>query len=245
MIRIKKRLLFAVIFLLIPISVVIVSNITGGKSAGNRIDANRSSPFIGVYSTESTPINFQLGGYEYSIPANYFDFQADPRCNDSSLLLAVLLPDLQPKTKDNGNAFRAGKDNSRMMILANVNSLPWEERLKVAYHAHTRQWSSVIYELAGSKYGLLHKVPIPEKRSHGLEVYEHLIDGQRQSFIVCDVDVPYPGCDHFLFEYDLIIKLNYRIRFLPEWKQIEEKTRKLIRSFNVGLVKEKKPSCQN
>lgn len=245
MIRFKKRLFISVILLLIPISTVIASNVVGGKSPDDRTDINRSSPFIGVYSTESTPINFQLGGYEYSIPANYFDFQADPRCNDSSLLLAVLLPDLEPKTRDNAKVFRSGRDNRPMMILANESSLPWEERLKVAYHAHTRQWSSVIYEVAGSKYGLLHKVPIPEKRSHGLEVYENLIDGKRQSFIVCDVDVPNPGCNHFFFEYDLTIKLNYRIRFLPEWKQIEEKTRKLIRSFNLGTVKEKKPSCQN
>ena len=242
----NKRLIVFFLLLSLPALTVVYNAIENSvASPKDKISQNRSSPFIGVYSTKETPINFQLGGYEYSIPANYFDFQADPRCNNRSLLLAVLLPDLEPKTKDNANAIRAGKDNSRMMILANVNSLPWEERLKVAYHAHTRQWSSVIYEVAGSKYGLLHKVPIPEKRSHGLEVYEHLIDGKRQSFIVCDVDVPYPGCDHFLFEYDLIIKLNYRIRFLPEWKQTEEKARKLIRSFNVGAINEKKPSCQN
>ena len=91
--------------------------------------------------TDGEILHIRLAGIDYWIPANYFDSPLDPGIDQDAALLQVLLPDLEPRTRENWDEFmRVPGFGRRATIL--VRPIPNEDSAPInPRHKDRSLWS--------------------------------------------------------------------------------------------------------
>ena len=208
--------------------------------------------------TAENIVRFQMGEYEYAVPATYFDTKKQQGCNNTTALMRYVLPDFAPVTDQNWREYRQvgqfGK-GSGMLMRVNKGKFAGQplKRLESRMQNYMESFAPEKLEMPFPYYGL--KTFSAEVSSTTLK-QEHYFNGehvfanydkkkQLHGFIACNVPgaVINPGCGHFFTVNDLIIKLSYRRLYLPHWEALEDKARKLIQSWTIGKAKNTLPEC--
>ena len=225
----KKILIFAFLGFALASGVVLV------KSGGlfDSLDRYFEKKY---YNTQTEIRHVRIAGIDLWIPKNYkFGGYDSEELDQRSVGLQVLLPNLDPRTKENIEGFTKGNGwANRMLILlddfsqsADINRI-YKKRLELTLPHEP------IDNLYGFDKAFKSSYPDDPKVILGMNFYvikknEHII-----SFIECDIGkrVKAQGCQqYFVYNEKIIIKISYSSRFLPDWKNLETKTIELIENF--------------
>lgn len=209
------------------------------------------SPFVGVRTTDTTPIPTQIGNYDYEIPANYFDTQPDSTCNWEAELLVALLPDFEGRSEASSWELdtAVGQDARRITIL-----LEADRARRDRAQEDLESWTKIIernngpYEKAQYPwYKLDHWFYNGKttKRHLSKDLFRSYENERLKTHIDCSIigTVPSPGCSHNFAINDVKVKLHYPRSRLKDWQQIEATARKLIQSWVKGRAETRKPIC--
>jgi len=197
---------------------------------------------LNIYKVYKGGVNVILAGYEYFLPNNYNHSGEHEKDGDmvKRLVLQALWPDMEPKTPKNIDEFGSFPEWRRRITIL----LESKDRFKKYPDAFLRIYKSYIgtnkdyiggnvpVKEKGNIYGLKYRITsFHNKQSEDIgyaknrfrqELYEEWVDGRLESFISCEHLLEAPRCTH-RFEYNnLIYKILYSKKFLPEWKDIKQ-----------------------
>ena len=244
--RFPKTLMLLVLGVLI---IVIVSDV-------NKIEKPRD--ILGYnYSIKPNLVELQIGNYDYKFPQNYLIGSEDSGCNHEAVGFIAMLPKFEGKTNENiPIMFReTGHDNPTLDILFSTRrdrkddtSRALESRLKSIrsiYGPHTK--------LSQKEFNL--KVlkserPISDRDRNifytSRNIFYSESHGNLERVIECDPvgNVKNPGCEHSFIVNDATVKITYRLRFLPQWEEIERMTRKFFAEATIARVSTFKRFCK-
>jgi hypothetical protein len=234
---VKKFLYLAIAMLcFIPVSALAESDAQKWKELFN-FDKSTGTEFAYI----------QIGGYDYKIPKNYFTGGGDdPACNHHAVGLVAVLPDFKGKTKDNiATIFKTtGPHNPTVDIL--VTQLNFPEKALHSAIKNTQAVFGKTFEMESTFVGL-HVLAADPKNNGAQNIFYGEEGGQLKRVITCtQIGARInPGCEHTFILNDASIKLGYRIRFLPDWRKIEDMARAFFTQATIGKAATKKPACKN
>lgn len=152
----------------------------------------------------------------------------------------ALFPDIAGRTQENSKQFSVvGWYRPSLQILvsssaaANANAGA-REMLRVQ-SAHAKSFFVGEHRKSSSDFmGLIHYHPTQDWHSDAFESVDE--DGKIVNNLLCNLigNVPVPGCEHSFVMDDAMLKVSYSRNYLPQWKETEEKIRKLWLSWRVG-----------
>ena len=171
------------------------------------------------------------------IPRNYFLGGLDREgIEQPSLLLQVILPNLEPRTEKNIDEFTKGlgyQKRARILLIDGANSTD----LNYRYEA-TMSGVFPVHIAKPDKFGLSSmEISTGSSYEERLKyIYEkHLFytkeDRKVKRYILCSVGAPDPGCEHHFQYKNIVIKFSYQMGYLKDWRRLEKKVIDLITKF--------------
>lgn len=213
-------------------------------------------------NTSTELVDVQIGNYDYRFPANYFwsKNEASPNCNHETMSFLGTLTPFEGKTQENYNTiFRTtGPDNPSFDILMSTRgtapepSVPLPSWLESRLGIYKKTWGPhKKSEL--NKFGLRWlKADAPDDpydprvTYRARDIFYTRENGKLSRVIICDRPngAPNPGCEHSFLINDAAIKISYRLKFLADWKTIENNARAFFTKATIAPVDTKKPACR-
>ena len=225
----KKFLIFVLLTLITATAFVGHQRVKGQ-------DTNTSS-FSETIEKKYYPINtiirnIQIGKHDFWIPDSYkLGPYNSSDLKQKNLLLQVLLPDLEPRTRDNIKEFTEGLGwGRRSQIL--IHDLSQRTDIDFVFNVIIKRYPS--YADLEPKFGLRHKRATNKKEGLGNlheELFIEELNGEKESFILCRPYAKDPGCTHHFEHEGLYVKISYGKTYLEQWKQTQNKTVSLLQTF--------------
>jgi hypothetical protein len=179
-----------------------------------------------IETTDTTPVTVRIAGHTFVIPLNYF--RHPPRRDggeDDGFLLRVLLPDLEPYTAENAEAFREPGFGRKMNILLHDERIvrPLNEILR-SPHFGTTELSQPSLATHGLAHGINEK---------GEDIYASYNSGELVAVLRCQRLQPQrsPPCEHYFGWKSFDVRVHYHLDYYPNWKLIQNKVENLLSSF--------------
>ena len=221
------------VWLLIVVS--LVSLVFGGinfakRKSSEHIPLNLSA----INSVSPNAVNFKMSGIDFSVPEYYIDTISEPESiAQRSVLIFANMPDLTPRIEEKRDISLSFDNVQRQfsLLLQDLHKHPND--LEGIYRLKMNEENEP--EHKGFLYGLKYDQPTNSNKVSSLkELYTELSDSdQMLSFIQCDPASRgrYPGCSHKFVYEDILVAIDYRKKYLTQWKETQEKTIALINSF--------------
>lgn len=224
-----ERLKFFIWFF---ITVVAISAVSFGVQKYIESIGPQTYPgFASVQTTEMKPVDLKIEDIHFRIPRNYID-----SFDKESVLLVVLLPDLEPKTEQNRDYFtrNVGDQNPRLniLIMTDKNFLGLDKDFE--------RKSDLGVDKQGQKYDLefwsiKENKKVAQQWEH--EIYTYFKNGKTNLLITCNNKedaIINSRCKQIFIHRGLQISLSYRKHYLPQWKELQDKSTALIDSFIIS-----------
>lgn len=214
-----------------------------GSSSHDLAAEDQRQPYGSPSSYSSDRVNIYIAGYEYSIPKNYLEAYFDnPGKRQSGVLLAVSLPEFEPRTPESRKKFSTRATRIMIHVKTPRNGVVDQGYFLFLFQIELGKEGSphaiAPYEKVFRDDGLVYFRPIGrEPPSPRNDLYAGFKpNGDLDIIIDCrnDYEVPNPGCIQKTLLDDVIVQVTYNKSDLPKWSEYRRKTESLIRSFRVG-----------
>jgi hypothetical protein len=198
-----------------------------------------SPPPLLQETADTTPVHVQLGGQDFLIPANYFN-NGHPEYakREQTAWIHAHWPDMSGSTKESIEHRKeyVGQLN-RLTILIHGSPVTvdrGEARLKI-YRKWSKSDDYKKFKNPQVRFGLVYHESVLEKPVGTIEdIYVDDPD-HPLTMITCtginEKKIPYPSCDQYFDYRNLRFEVNYAKKYLPEWKNIQNKVELLLNHF--------------
>ena len=225
----RKRVLAVCIAMLLAFISTIA--LAGGDSLFDQLDRLFTKK---EYSVQNRVRHVRMAGMDLWIPDNYkLGSYDDSKLDQQSVLLQLLLPNFEPRTKDNLSGFTEGRGHgNRMQIMLN----DFYKTTDINYSYLKTFERTKPHELIENLYGFdeSFRSIYPDQVILGSEFYVKR-DGQNvKTYITCRIGrtVKDQGCQHHFAYKGILLSITYSSRYLPDWKMIEAKAVTLMQKLS-------------
>lgn len=198
---------------------------------------------VASFSTSTRTVHVVMAGKDLWIPRNYI---ATPlkHVDSHDVLLEALLPDLQPKTKENINSFikRIGWQSHVLILVKALSQDKLDSSLQKIFEGKSQSTSTVTYEVVAKKYGLMSYMPTKYSDGHLMldEVLIEKVDNKILTLLSCsNIDLlpghlaksNSPSCAMHFNGEGITFHVSFSRDYLPEWHMIKSGIEQLFVRF--------------
>ena len=199
--------------------------------------SNGSFPWTGLVfraaRTDSEPIHVRLDGRNYCIPANYLEALLTPGVDQHDIMLAALLPDLEPKTGSNLDEFvNTPGWGRRMLIHVDTGLTDLQLVLEIALQTGVEFHGPM--EQNGSLHGLTWHRPVGESAIRSRhDIFVHYEENIPSTYIQClrDENLRRLACYHDFYHDGLYYTATYGRHLLKSWPEVQHGVAELLSGF--------------
>jgi hypothetical protein len=199
------------------------------------LDGSQESPIHRALhppvSPDTATVSIQFGPSRYKIPRNYLAGATQTRDVDtySAFTIQVLLPDLTPRTRENGGQFDAVGWGNQLRALFEYGRNPRAPEEIRDFYLKNAGLTKDDYRLVGSGYKLYENAKISPREIYTKETTNGLL------FILCGTKkdgTPFPSCTvNEAIEENIGVIYHFSRDYLDRASEIDLGLRALLRSF--------------
>ena len=193
------------------------------------------NPFTGGFSsTSAIPVELEIAGKTYWIPAYYIDSVSHSKQKvQEGILLFARLPDFAPRLEEKRDMSVAFKNVDVFVSIHLEDNAKHPRGFRNIYEYSREQQPTLKFQK--EIHDLHLEIPQdPKTFFFNVELYLQKDEtGDMVSYITCDHKKQRRslGCTHHFLHDGIIIEIRYRKKHLPNWKTIQSTFLKLFKTF--------------